>query len=127
MLASYGCGLQAPVVPDADFLLVAGAVMEMVASVVFECPFDEETLKSMQDLRIMRLKIAKQQLANVAKTVEEMIARGLLEDGNRKTDTDELRLALKDKVAALEVRQRASDTVYSDEIEIYLELLAEKQ
>lgn len=101
--------------------------MEMVASVVFECPFDEETLKSMQDLRIMRLKIAKQQLANVAKTVEEMIARGLLEDGNRKTDTDELRLALKDKVAALEVRQRASDTVYSDEIEIYLELLAEKQ
>ena len=100
--------------------------MEKLASVVFECPFDEETMKSMQDLRTMRLSIAKTQFANIRQTVDELIKRGLLEEGDRKSYAESLKATLKDKITALEVRSRAHDTIYSDEIEIYLELLADK-
>lgn len=99
--------------------------METLASIVFECPVDEETMKSMLDLRSMRLSIAKEQLRNIKRTVEELIERGLLEANERQTYADELRLALKDKVASLEVRARSGkEVVYADEIEMYLELLA---
>src|SRR4051794_9738261 len=63
----------------------AGAAMDRQASVIFECPFDEQTIKTFQDLRTMRLSIARQQYGDVARTVAKLVDRNLLEEGDRQT------------------------------------------
>jgi hypothetical protein len=101
--------------------------METMASVVFECPFDDETLKTLQDLRVMRLDIARKQLTEVGRTVRELVKRELLADGDRAAMTESLKVELSEKVKSLELRTGVVDTIFSDEIEIYLDLVSDHQ
>lgn len=85
--------------------------------------FDEVTLAEINELRQARLTLARNQLASSAATVNELIKRGLLPEGDRKAYELELKYELQLKIADLEDRAAAANIVHFDEIELYVNVV----
>ncbi len=85
--------------------------------------FDETTLAEIDHLREARLKLARKQLAASADTVNELIKRGLIPEGDRKAYQLEVQHELKLKIAELEQRSQAAHIVHFDEIELYVNVV----
>ncbi len=95
----------------------------MKTVVAIDHQFDETTLAEIEHLRQTRLTLARRQLAASAATVDELIKRGLLPDGDRKAYQLELQYELKLKIADLEQRAAAAHVVHFDEIELYVNVV----
>lgn len=92
---------------------------------VFNFPIDEDTVDTIQTLRNVRLRLAHQMLSSIPSTVDELVKRGLIDEGDRHKHTKSLREELRLKIANLEKREPDSDSIYSDELELYLDLIKE--
>lgn len=99
--------------------------MEKRADFVFNFPVDETTVDSIQSLRNIRLGLARQMAGSIEKTVDEMIRRGLLHRNERSQHIQTLKSHLAEKIANLQKRGDDADSIYSDELELYLGLMAD--
>lgn len=99
--------------------------MEKRADFVFNFPVDETTVDSIQSLRNIRLGLARQMAGSIEKTVDEMIRRGLLHRNERSQHIQTLKSHLAEKIAHLQKRGDDADSIYSDELELYLGLMAD--
>ena len=93
-------------------------------SVVFNCDFAPETLSAIGELRELRRGVLKQQMEEIGQTLQSLAEMGAVKPEERlsyqKTILGELRF----KLAELEERLKEPDVIHSDELELYLELLA---
>lgn len=93
------------------------------ASLIVDCDLDQPTMEAIQDLRKMRLEIAKQQLKDASSTVMELIKRGIIHASEREEYHAALNHTLTEKVAELEKRHFQSQAVFADEVELLLSLM----
>lgn len=97
--------------------------MQKMTDLVFNFPVDELTVDTIQTLRDVRLQVAREMLRVVPDTVDEMVKRGLIDNGDRGAQIKNLTKELRDKINSLEKRQPEEDSIYSDELELYLNLI----
>ncbi|HYX39469.1 MAG TPA: hypothetical protein VE954_40740 [Oligoflexus sp.] len=93
-----------------------------MAVVVFECPIDDATLASIQELRLLRIEVLQRQMQHIDKVVETLLEQGTLKAEERGPYREVILAELKEKCEDLQNRLD-SDTVHSDELELYLEVL----
>jgi hypothetical protein len=91
-----------------------------IASVVLKHNFDRAMLDQIDTLRTIRLNLAERMLSDLQKTTADLQERGLAGD---RVDVDELRKELIERVTTLRERIQRPDVVYSDEINLYVDLL----
>ena len=95
----------------------------MLTSVVFACDFDSETVTSLRDLRSLRRGVLQSQIDDIENTLSHLIEQKVISDSEkgayRQTVLDEIT----GKISALDKRMADADMFFSDEIELYLELL----
>lgn len=106
-------------------LFLRWPLMEKMTDFVFNFPIDEDTVDTIQTLRNIRLGLAHQMLASIPSTVDELVKRGLILESDRQTHMKSLRQELRLKIANLEKRTPDSASIYSDELELYLDLIKE--
>lgn len=94
-------------------------------SLVIEHDFDAQTLEELQTLRETRLGLAEKQYKNAEVTIDELIARGLVEKSERASYLDELKEELANKIKTLSERAYKDNVVYIDEILLYSDLIAD--
>ena len=92
---------------------------------IYEHGFDDETLEDFQQLRRLRLRIAEQQLANLATTVAELRDQGLLPDAPEDIQELAVREELLEKIIELKKRMADGAAVFLDEIAFYNDFFAE--
>jgi len=71
----------------------------------------------------MRLEIAKKQLADAENTISELLARGLIAEGEQSDYRASLQGTLTQKIQELESRNRQDHVVFADEIEFMVSLM----
>jgi hypothetical protein len=94
-----------------------------MAVVVFECPIDEATLSSIQDLRLLRIEVLQRQIHEIDQVVETLLEQGTLEAHEREPYREVILAELQEKCRELQSRLDSRETVYSDELELYLDVL----
>ncbi|MCX6128864.1 MAG: hypothetical protein NTX25_07345 [Proteobacteria bacterium] len=94
-----------------------------MAVVVFECPIDDATFASIQELRVMRIQVLQRQIKCIDEVVDTLFQQGTLEAEERGPYRGVILEELQDKCAELQTRLDSQDMVYSDELELYLEIL----
>ena len=87
---------------------------------------EKEVTASLNELRTIRLELAKAQLNSVEQTVDDMIERGLAKKRQRNRLLREVSAALVDKIVDLEERSLDKDALYFDELLLYLDLMPNK-
>ena len=98
------------------------------AHVVFEHDFDREPLEEFASLRLIRLGIAEKLLGNIDGTLDDLVARGLLEADHKEASRKELKSELTQKVNLLRIRNsQANELVFLDEVEFYLKVVGQDQ
>lgn len=97
-----------------------------MAVVVFECPLDEETICTIEELRKLRHEVLDRQIRNIDSVVQTLLDQGALVEEEKSA----YRLVILDelKEKRQEITQRLSDreTIYSDEIELYLDIISSR-
>ena len=96
-----------------------------MASVVFDVNLDDELIENIASLRALRLEALNRQLTDIDSTLDFLELQGSISHEERLTYRDAVQHEIAEKIKLVEARIRDDDTVYSDEIELYLELLAE--
>ncbi len=96
-----------------------------MAEVVFECPLDELTLTSINDLRLIRRDVLKRQIKEIDAVVATLLSKGVFPHEERNEYKKMILEDLRDKCAEIEIRLRAPKVVYSDEIELYIDVLGQ--
>lgn len=96
-----------------------------MASVVFDVNLDDELLENIGSLRALRLEALNKQLSDIDSTLDFLEKQGALSSKERMTYRHAVQFEISEKIKAVEARVSDSETVYSDELELYLELLAE--
>lgn len=94
-----------------------------IASVVFKHNFDKAMLDQIDTLRTVRLNMAEKMLREIDKVSEELRTRGLV--GPNGVDKNELKAELTDRIKTLRARLQRPDVVYTDEVSLYADLLAD--
>jgi hypothetical protein len=94
-----------------------------MAVVVFECPIDEATLSSIQELRHLRLEVLRRQIQDIDRVLETLMIQGALAEDEREPYRDVVLQELENKCLELETRIDLPETVYFDELELYLDVL----
>jgi hypothetical protein len=97
-----------------------------MAVVVFECPIDDATLASIQELRLLRIEVLQRQIQHIDKVVETLLAQGTLQAGERGAWREVILAELHEKCKELQNRLDNRETVYSDELELYLDVLTDE-
>src|SRR5688572_26774724 len=97
-----------------------------MAVVVFKCPIDEVTLSSINELRHLRLEVLKKQIKDIDKVVATLVNEGAFLEEEKEPYRDVILRDLTDKCYELEERMQVRETVYFDEIELYLDVLNER-
>ncbi len=96
-----------------------------MASVVFDVNLDNELLENIGSLRALRLEALNRQLTEIDSTLDFLELQGALSKEERVTYRYAVQFEIAEKIKMVESRVRDNETVYSDELELYLELLAE--
>jgi hypothetical protein len=96
-----------------------------MASVVFDVSLDEELLENIGSLRALRLEALNKQLTDIDSTLDFLELQGAITQSERVTYRHAVQFEISEKIKMVESRVRDNETVYSDELELYLELLAE--
>ncbi len=97
-----------------------------MAVVVFECPLDEETLQIIRELRELRLEVLRKQVQDIDKVMDRLTVQGTLAEEERDVYRELIRSDLSDQCSLLESRLKSTDTVYFDELELYIEIMNER-
>lgn len=97
-----------------------------MAVVVFKCPIDDETLTSINELRHLRLEVLRRQIQEIDHVVERLLDEGAFQEDEREPYRVVILRDLSDKCDELEERIQVPETVYFDEIELYLDVLNER-
>lgn len=95
-----------------------------MAVVVFECPIDDETLTSIQELRILRIEVLQRQIQHIDQVVETLMEQGTLREDEREPYREVILAELQEKCEELQGRLDNRETIYSEELELYLDVLA---
>ena len=95
-----------------------------MVTVVFDCEFDPETLKAIQDLRKIRKNVLESQIKDISGTLESLVRMGALKSSERMTYQKDIISDLSFKIAELDKRIEEESTIFSDELEMYLDLLS---
>ena len=95
-----------------------------MVSVVFDCEFDPETLKAIQDLRKIRRKVLVEQIRDIGGTLESLVQMGALKSSERMSYQKDILADLNAKIEQLDKRIEEESTIFSDELEMYLDLLS---
>lgn len=96
-----------------------------MASVVFDVNLDDELLENIGSLRALRLEALNKQLSEIDSTLDFLELQGALTKDERITYRYAVQFEISEKIKLVESRVKDNKTVYSDELELYLELLAE--
>ena len=86
---------------------------------------DDETVEHINRLRQWRLSLVRQQLMKVDETGAELINRGLI--SLQEYEHDDLKLALQCKIDSIADRLKKPTTIYSDEIDFFLNVAEESE
>lgn len=93
-------------------------------SVVFDCNFEAETLVAINDLRKVRHDVLVKQISDIGETLDSLVKMGALESSERMSYQKQILDELNHKLDTLKERLTTPETIYSDELEMYLDLLA---
>ena len=96
-----------------------------MASVVFDVNLDDDLLENMGSFRALRLEALNKQLSEIDSTLDFLELQGALTKDERITYRYAVQFEISEKIKLVESRVKDNKTVYSDELELYLELLAE--
>ena len=97
-----------------------------MAVVVFECPIDEATLSSIQELRLLRLEVLRRQIQDIDRVLETLMTQGALAEDEKEPYRGVVLQELESKCLELETRLDLPETVYFDELELYLDVLTSR-
>lgn len=97
-----------------------------MAVVVFECPLDQETLESIRDLRVLRLQVLRRQVAEIDSVLHKLQVQGALAEGEQDAYRDVILEDLNAQCDKLEQRIDLHETVFADELELYIDILNER-
>jgi hypothetical protein len=89
-----------------------------MAVVVFECPIDDETLHTIRELRELRLEIDD--------VMDKLELQGALIEEEKDSYREVILSDLSDQCRLLESRLTLTETVYYDELELYIEIMSER-
>ena len=95
-----------------------------MTAVVFECDFDSETVNALKDLRMIRRGVLIQQIHEIDSTLKHLVEDGAITPDEVESYKDKVLADLNGKLDQLECRMDDPDTIYSDELEMYLDLLS---
>ncbi|MBC7533066.1 MAG: hypothetical protein H7318_15950 [Oligoflexus sp.] len=95
-----------------------------MVSVVFECPLDEETLHSIRELRELRLEVLRKQVNNIDDVMDKLEIQGALVEEEKEGYREVILADLSDQCRILESRLALTETVYYDELELYIEIMS---
>ncbi|MBC7661684.1 MAG: hypothetical protein H7249_18460 [Chitinophagaceae bacterium] len=98
-----------------------------MATVVFECPLDDETLQTIRELRELRLEVARKQVADIDIVMDRLKVQGALLEDEKETYREAVLSDLSDQCLVLESRLKLTETVYFDELELYIEIMTDRQ
>ncbi|RZA23397.1 MAG: hypothetical protein EOP10_12875 [Proteobacteria bacterium] len=98
-----------------------------MAAVIIECPIDPETLLSIRELRELRLEILKSQLSDIDYVMNRLLIQGAIPFGEEDAYREAVLADLSSQCRLMESRIEATETVYSDELELYYEIMSEAQ
>lgn len=96
-----------------------------IASAVFQHNFDKAMLEQIDTLRTVRLQMAEKMLREIDNIAHELNTRGLV--GPQGVDKAELRAELTSRIKTMQERLKRPDVIYSDEISLYVDLLADAE
>ena len=96
-----------------------------MVNVVFECDLDDGLIENIDNLRTLRLEALKKQLLDIDSTLDFLESQRAISSEDRKKYKLSVEHDLQLKIDITENRISRKDTIYSDELELYLELLAE--
>lgn len=99
----------------------------MLTSVVFACHFDPETVNSLKDLRLLRRGVLQTQVDEIDNTLAHLISQNVISESEKSNYRQTVLDEIKEKINVLDKRISDADVFFSDEIELYLELLAGEQ
>ncbi|NRA64377.1 MAG: hypothetical protein HRU19_07825 [Pseudobacteriovorax sp.] len=97
----------------------------MSADVVFSCDFDPETINSLRDLRVLRRGVLVSQMEEIESTLIHLVDDGSIKSSEKGLYRSQVLGEISHRLEQLEERMKDPSTFYSDEIEMYLDLLAE--
>jgi hypothetical protein len=91
------------------------------ASLKIEVDADLEMLESIHNFRSLRIQLARHQLNNASRTIDEMVRRGIIEGQEQNLYLEELKLELVQKIDRLERLTLVPNAFELEELELYLE------
>ncbi len=97
-----------------------------MAVVVFECPLDQETLESIRDLRVLCLQVLRRQVAEIDTVIHKLKVQGALAEHEQDDYRDVILEDLSAQCEKLEGRLAMNETVFADELELYVDILAQR-
>lgn len=97
-----------------------------MAVVVFECPIDQETLECIHDLRVLRLQVLRRQVAEIDSVIHKLKVQGALAEDEQDTYRDVILEDLTAQCDKLEQRLSLQETVFADELELYIDILNDR-
>ncbi len=95
-----------------------------MASIVFECNLDDETMSALKELRSLRHQVLKKILDDINGTVKYLVATEAIPAHEQKSQTPQVQAEVKAKLEELEQRMQVPHIIFADEIEMYLDLLS---
>ena len=99
--------------------------VDLMASVVFDVNLDNEVLENINSLRTLRLEALNRQLEDIESTLDFLELQGAISKSDRLKYKEAVAYDISEKIKTVRSRIEKNDTVFSDELELYLELLAE--
>ena len=96
-----------------------------MVSVVFDVDLDNELLENIGSLRALRLEALNKQLSDIDSTLDFLELQGAITGPERMNYRHAVQFEISEKIKMVEERVKDNHTIYSDELELYLELLAE--
>ncbi len=97
-----------------------------MAVVVFECPIDDETLHTIRELRELRLEVLKKQVSDIDHVLHKLERQGALIEAEKDSYRDAILADLTVQCRMLENRLTLSETIYYDELELYIEIMTDR-
>lgn len=99
---------------------------ELMAVVVFECPLDDETLHTIRELRELRLEVLRRQVSDIDSVMDRLKLQGALLENEKDAYREVILSDLSDQCRLLESRLKLTETVYFDELELYIEIMNDR-
>lgn len=96
-----------------------------MASVVFDCDIDVNTVRAIMELRTIRKNVLLKQIEGISQTMKTLEDMGALDVQNRAHQQQAVLGELREKLLVIERRIEQPQLVHSDELELYLDLLSE--